>query len=852
MCGLRFQSFLLYFCALTALGTTACLDRKQAVITGASRSTATAAVGFTGATSAANLPNDGLSIQINWNQAAAPYTHYNVYLLNADGSLTKINTVYLPLSQTSYTQVGLVSGMLYNFVVREVKDDGTDDGNKVAVAAMAYSGINQVGGATSVNLNSATINFPAVGTLGDGVQVNCSNTAGTAQASQTVHSQTATSVGLTGLMSGTTYVCTANAIYAGLNGVLQNDSNAAKFSFQTISIGYAVTSPPYISLPNNKGAYQGVILVQAYGDAPSAPVASTAPAAIASPVPVVSTRQVSITWKSFTGVQPMTAQYRLVRVQEGGVFNMNTSAPCSAAMTTSCQVCLSTAGQIPVSRTCIDNTLAIAKSPARYDYAVSLIVNPNSIPPLAEELPSVDAPYRINVPIPPDNMVLVHRDSANYEICNYMGLMTDPLNNQRCSYNGLGAIPYNSGSFGSAVQMTLKGKLGSMFPGVVNGGNFYDFGYNLFIDRWEMGCNWTPGPTTVPGGAGMCGLGATPQDCFGAGPPLAGIGVNGNVYYNMTNGGMGNTCYQKISGIWVEIDGMSSVAPSLIAATATNVPSMSVQKPPVPFYFTSAVMGPLLCQSYVDPNYGPKHLMTRRERIPAAAFQWLPGEPNQQTSSSLIALQAGANLPSSLGCNNSSHSGVAVPGVMNTNEAFPAAANKTLMIGSHYTTNCVSRFGAQDMVGNGWEFTNDIMTCTAATHSCTLSGGNGNNDYGFLETYAFNNPLTNTGPGGTVPSGYNDGVYGQFGWKTALGGAGLFFNQNISVPLGMPFFTANDHGNAIPVSSIHAEDDITNNISVDYPQVNRYILTDTRFYILTFAGISAYNAGAVRCALPAE
>jgi len=833
---------------LIVLSLPACLDRKQAIVAGA-KSASSSTTGFTGAISAANLPSDGLSILINWSAASAPYVSYNVYSVDINGNMTPVRTL-IPLAQTSWAQTGLTSGQMYSYIVQAVKADGvTTDGNQNTVSALAYAGVNKTGGSSGVGVNQATVNFTAVGSQGQGVVINCTNPNGVAKATLSVFSTTATGATLTGLYSGTTYTCTVNAIYNNFWGNIVNDSNAITTSFQTISLSYLVTAAPYISPPNNQGAYNGVILVQAYGDAPKAPTASNAPAAIATPVPGITTRQVSITWKHFTGVNPWTAQYRLVRVQQGGVLNMNASNPCTIATTVSCQVCISSSGTNAVSRTCVDGSTSIAQSPMRYEYAVSMIIDPTLNPPLAEELPTTksDAPFRVLVPIPPQNMALVQRDSVNYEICTYMGLITDPLNRQRCTYNGLGSIPYNTGAFGSTAQISILNGSGV----ADNSGTAYDFGYNLFVERWESGCNWSP--SAASGGTGMCGVGATPQDCFGlvAGPPAGGVGVNGNVFYDPFT----TFCYVKQGGTWYASNNTTMAAPSM-AIMRTNSPDQVSRRPPLSMY-TTQLQAANFCSATIDPNYGQMRMMRRREYAAAVAFQHVAGDPNQMSGAALYGLGYGNNLPVSQGCNNDI--GSMSPGYVSFNDNSERAYNFTdFMIGSHYTANCITRYGLQDMIGNEAELFSDNMQCSNVTHTCLGINSlvdSGNRDFTFLEPYNFDGVI---GPGG-ISCGQTGPFY------TQQAGVGGYCSSNVSLPMALPFVsTNNDHGMATSLGLVLTNDASLGSMTIytDNGNITRVMGTHDssnpgwagRFdlYINLFTNNVGGAGSTFRCVLPAE
>lgn len=84
----------------------------------------------------------------------------------------------------------------------------------------------------------------------------------------------------------------------------------------------------------------------------------------------------------------------------------------------------------------------------------------------------------MKVVLPPPNMGLVHRLMANRQTCMELGksYSTEIEDFYTCPYNGVGAKSLNT-------------------PWVV-GSTVYDFGGNILMDRYEMGCNYTRGDQT--------------------------------------------------------------------------------------------------------------------------------------------------------------------------------------------------------------------------------------------------------------------------------------------------------------------------------------------------------------------
>jgi len=704
--------------------------------------------GFSGVSSVTALGSTSLRIQ--WTLATdTSVTGYRVYEMGTDGTLTAIANV--SSSTTSYNHSSLTAGTFHNYVVRAF-DATANDGNSNFKGNYTFSG------ATSVNITgttTATVNFAAAGSFADSVNVY-----GTSRGVTTLlgtASNSATSFSATGLKSGSTYTFSTKVVAAGIEY-----DNSVTQSAQTTS--------------QTSTKYKGVLLVQAYGDAPGAPTGAP------------QSRKTVITWNAFTGATGST-KYSLVRTGLGNTLDSTTTTACTSSLTTSCQVCSPTGTG---AQTCTDSNVAL--SPQAYDYAVVLVPTTN----WPEEMPASDSAYRITVHIPPTNMVLVHRDSVNYEMCQLMGISsTDPLNHQRCIYTGLGAVPYSSGIGTSPLNL--------------NSG-FYDFGYNLFVDRWVAACNWTQ--SQASGGTGMCGAGNTAGNCFGTATPNATIGVQGNVYYD-TDGG---TCYYRQSGSWVDLNnsGLSS-AERALAYTIDPVSNGGYKPPMVNINQTNSMS---TCQATVDVNYGAKRLLRQREYRAMASWRSLTGEPNMvgaadpltDTQISSYESTSGATTHTTLNyCNANTHSGITATTFTGTELARVAAGGPdSFNIGSVGTKNCVSRFGAQDHVGNVWQWVSDQMTCSTVSHTCSGTSSALDSSNGYSSGFDMNNFLFNgvQGPGATtggqVAANYtsdwtiSNGVVGGTGQGQGFG-AGYF-----NFPLGLPMF-GNDSGNAKQISTMTAK-----------------------------------------------
>jgi hypothetical protein len=736
---------------------------------------------------------------------------------------------------------------------------GSSGTSQFNAAFLTYPGVIS---ATTTSTTCVTLVFPsanAYNTALTAVNVYASARNGAYVLRATIGSGL-TSYNLCGLLSGTSYNFRVNAVAGGAE--YPNFSTAAA---QTTSL----TSTNY----NN------VVLVQAFGNAPNAP--NNAPlggiGSVANPTIPVSaankltiydnfiqpkTQLVVITWLPFSSALPST-QYALVRTGSGNVLDTTTQTACTSSLTTSCLVC---SNQIGVgSKTCSDTN--VASSPQVYDYTVVEYAAAN----WPEETPNTgDTSYRIKVPIPPTNMALVQRDSANYTICNEMGLVMQPLNHQRCTYNGTGAVPFASNPGNPALNLPS---------------GYYDFGYDLFVDRWQMACNWTRGyvtSTANPDGtfttpnssgsslntincSGTTGVLAGSANCYGNAVPSGGSFASGATYWDY-NGG---NCYYNKSGVWNPIGNSSggSNYDGYAGLAVSSDPGAFGGQPVINFQngtggYTWAKDAAKICGQISDPNYGPKRIMRLREYIPASEFQVLPGDPNPTSStvsnfeygsqsfalsgsSSTGACNSATWSPYMASWNSSATAGFGSSKTSGYEYSASSSSSATLVIGSSGTRNCVSRFGIQDMIGNDSQELSDQVSCSSATNTCQgipSSLDSANTD---LSGFQFNGSQGIAwGPGSTTQI-------------TTLPTSQGVLNYN--VPLGIPMI-GNDNGGAIPIAGAAVFNLDNLNGSGNY-QMGNYggtgtysIFTSNNGYRLDISILGEGNnyATGARCVVPAD
>ena len=458
------------------------------------------------------------------------------------------------------------------------------------------------------------------------------------------------------------------------------------------------------------GAWANVELVQAFGAAPSMKSANQ-----------VSTAQVTIKWVPFnpfpgrkspftSGAQDLaddcqglpsdTANcFRVLRVIHGEALNYQTTDGCLPDTVGSCVVTCDSgwgfrkgSASYAAPLDCTDIQVAY---PNKYDYVISLVRNG-----MVEEYPqdptTGDKNFRTMVAVPPPNMVLVHRESVNYEMCRVLGKTPDPANLNRCVYSRSGAIPFNVRDGETPLDQLAQEYSAA--------GGFFDMGYSFFIDRWEEGCAYSPNAGIVTNAAqgSLATLSAeafpdvlaspstTPllvqatssTPLYGFGPPPSSGVLAGQVYYRIGT----HQCLtlKNVSGTptWVKLDSASlnssteagrleirrmiSNAPHRPATLPGGSLSKDKQwmKPPISGVKRDAAQR--ACQSIADPVYGQARLPRRREFNVASVMAWMQdgGEPGSRSINERAQLQSGADLNSAStgiknGCNsNATRSGL--------------------------------------------------------------------------------------------------------------------------------------------------------------------------------------------------
>lgn len=299
-----------------------------------------------------------------------------------------------------------------------------------------------------------------------------------------------------------------------------------------------------------------------------------------------------------------------------------------------------------------------------------------------------EAYKEVRIFVPPNNMAFAHRWIMNQSMCTLMNSTgIDSSNNFRCPYIGLGDSTVADG--------------------------YYDVGQDYIVERFEASCNFSRSPScsTAYG------------DCVGdydpaVGPP-AGTPITanaGDIFYNRSTG----QCYYTDDGVaW------GNLAADDI--TAHDVP----ENPPLVHFTQQDAYS--YCQEadqQVNNFLGYNAAIARSipNRIQQVAYsQW---DMKANTDSQVSILETGLSINSSPKCNSSSASGLAgnysdtaVPDT-NTMYSLPGTASsniRSVVTGSTYTNQCVSRFGIQDVVGNVKEWVHERIDCDNGVAGIGLS-----------------------------------------------------------------------------------------------------------------------------------
>jgi hypothetical protein len=829
---------------IVSLSLTGCFDSldrsKNAVATLPSTSTISEAQ-FPGAASAVNKVT---CILITWPAVtnSALVKAYKVYRVSGT---KKVLLSTLAPSLNSFMDGTVTWGAIYSYQVNAVDQNNVEDSNTKNVKALSWSGISTV---VATSRTTLTVNFTNISTVIDEVRIYGQMGVGGTKKLLATGSGTDTEIELTGLRTGYPYIISAQAYVSSL---AKEDGNDVTFTTPTLTVGYDYDG---INAPQ----WGNVMQIRAFGEAPGAP--SHPDFTYKSP----SVRQVELVFNAFSA-QGTSAKYVVTRAAQSVAMDSSTTAACTNTTTAACLVC---ADVVAVGGTVTCRDTEVGLSPVKYRYSLSLVhvdtaaserwVEP--LPTNATQLEKVS----VLVPVPPKNMVLVQRDAANYDLCQLMNKPADPLNHNRCVYTGIGAVPYNTGGNNPALTFDA---------------GYYDFGYNLFVDRWETACNWT-----MASQGGSCTSRGAPGDtpisgnCIGTAAPTTSQGKVGDTYYMMdTNGGYcyRATSYSSATGTtWTSlhvaaqsitgadtIRGMTTIDPGYYdsnGALNRNLPGKRGKITTGVNVYTAVQA----CAVQTDPNYGAKRLGRQRELIAYQGPALLTGElyPFANIAAWGLVYNGTQSHATVRACDGYGANPDALPSnfndMLDTNVNNPYREMMKLdvgggvtynarryMIGAEATMDCESRYGVQEPYAR--KYLTDMFYYSGTAVS----------------------PATTIGQISPFDNGNRDLLYTITGASTGFlienskfsGGSLNYSSTNFTgyiVPLGLPITVATYSSTYLPKAQVTGVGTVNPgySASTNATEGQRVLSSSGRYYSRTdYLPVDTYpNIGEIRCVLPAE
>lgn len=772
---------------------------------------------FSGALDASNKVT---GIQVRWSPASTTVSVYRVYRLQG----RKLNLIAtLPSSVSSFIDGDVTWGSTYNYVVKAVDLKGLEDANTKTVSSLAWGGIGSV---QSDSRDSIRVVFDSPTPVADEIRVylTSKNTRQRVLAA-TVDGST-TEVLIENLKAGYGYYVTAQA-YVG--AIKKEDGNDVQFEISTETEGYHANDV-------NPPGWKSIINIRAFGDSPNSPVHPI------TPEKNPQSRVVELAFNAFSNTDA-TAQYVVIRSAYPNSVDTSVSTGCTETTLTSCKVC-----DLSGNSNLFCRDTHVAAAPIKYRYTMALVrTDTTTSETWVEPVPQdkLDQ-FTLSVPIPPDNMVLMHRAAANYEMCSMINQIPDPLNFNRCAYAGIGGSPYSTGHNKSPLNLTR---------------GYYDSGFNLFIDRYPLACNWTK---AISGG--MCGAGATAGDCIGNTAPSNTIGKEMDVFFRIDNPGAsswGAYCYVKRDNVWMTYDTLVDTKTNngnYLRGMFTSDPKAQGGQRPIVQVSMAPATTVEVCKAFTHPTYGAKRLMRLREYRSMTAMPTVPGDPYYMTYAKALGLRAQStthDASNGYGCDlivNDTHPTSLAAMLAPTNEisAYMNGALKMgqsrFYLGAVSSIDCQSRYGFANNFSSATQTVSDSVEydATAKRYTGQISPiDNGNRD---LLT-DINGGLTGFKLDSLTPvTDVNGLTYFYMGSST-------FFNY-VALPLGLPILSNTATGYYSRNLFLERYSDIFYTYpSADSPVNNgaRQFVVNSRWETNIRASYFVKQGGGmIRCVLPAE
>lgn len=860
------------FAFLLSLALSGCFDDLSSSNTQASVGKYLVAEDFSGAEYAQNILT---GIKIGWTAGSTDkkIVGYRIYRyeLNTPQIIASVDA-----STTSFVDGHVTSGTLYFYLVKAVDPSGEEDPNTHKVSTLAWAGLTNVVSKTNDSL-TATFDPKIQGVFmklylsGDGrskTQVAVLNSSAQLSSGTVTLSQWPDG---TSLKPGSAY-----SLYAELyeDGGTHPDGNTHPYLVTTKSYGYEDSG-------SGAPGWNNIAALRAFGRSPGTLGSAQDTALIATAPHFIPTTlaQVDIGFRPFTlPVGFSTSLYRYVVLRAGESVALDTSnraigtCPSSYSPSASQALCIVRDNIHPVSD--VEDGLVVAhdtsvwtsgsltsEKPPRYRYTMAIkhLDTANGMQGYIEALPlSQSNQFSVLVPIPPNDMVLINREAVNFEMCAIQKSVTsDPLNHNRCASFEVGSSPYDSGPGSSPLHLDF---------------GYYDFGYNLFVDRYPLACrNSSQAEEALAGGAAR-------WTSSTAAPTTAGSVL----FTAFTTGATANlrmsNCLYNSGTAWTDLASVQStsgiLSPAVFQATLTNSPysgSAYAKRPKFSYPAWDTVTANLACESFNETGYGSKRIPRMREYRAMAAPPF-----SKRLSDGQVIDMYYTPISAALAASGSNWtSGSCVKGNVISSSAWPtppatisaafsasninnlsysaAAGPPGFFIGARGNSDCVSRYGVSDIdetpsmnatyfnllsINTAWYPVSDIFLWTMTTNisTGTLRGlassvDSGNTDASFDIT---------TG----LPSGYIMNVSSQTQTTAA--------SDRFNIALGLPVLSTQTGVNAYGQNRATA-DNYGQSILTVFPSgaTTAYYARASARWSSSFQDGKSYNSR-VRCVLSAE